>query len=480
MVWEGGSREALPFGVNDGLMEQLLREGESSSLDYKRDRYPFAGVTDDEKGELLKDILAFANGWRHAEVYILIGVEEVVGGRSTVVGVSHHIPENVLQQFVNSKTNRPVTFSYRSFPFEGKQVGVITIPQQDRPLYLIRNFGRLQKHVVYYRQGTTTAIAFPDDFARMGMSAEIEKVLEGQSEDARKFQHALSLGALQAEPHPDGSMALFRLEVRNNDGHRTIDDVCIRTVSLVRVDGSDDHERLQIARPLLAITGSGQMPSNPPETRRNLAASDSLLFDFVRVYCDRRGGHTLCYGECVKIIPSCFRAVSGGDWRMMRSFDQESTRSRSRCKDEMYSRFASSSFSGGIRQGHIALMRLILRRRAPYLFCFAPTEFDTLPPNMHPHQLRALVTELRKPAYDGMPADEVYRKLDDDVPMMCGLSQVRFVTAGALENTPLKPGKWAVIISDEELASFPGGIPGFPNAIRPSDFDIAWQTARGS
>jgi hypothetical protein len=110
---------------------------------------------------------------------------------------------------------------------------------------------------------------------------------------------------------------------------------------------------------------------------------------------------------------------------------------------------------------------------------FPPAEFDTLPPNMHPHQLRALVTELRKPAYDGMTADEVYRKMEED-PTMCGLSQVRFVTAGALENTTLKPGKWPIFISDEELASFPSGIPGFPNAIRRSDFDIAWQTARGS
>ena len=466
--------------MNDGLMEQLLREGESSSLDYKRDRYPFAGVTDDEKGELLKDILAFANGWRHAEVYILIGVEEVVGGRSTVVGVSHHIPENVLQQFVNSKTNRPVTFSYRSFPFEGKQVGVITIPQQDRPLYLIRNFGRLQKHVVYYRQGTTTAIASPDDFARMGMSAEIEKVLEGQSEDARKFQHALSLGALQAEPHPDGSMALFRLEVRNNDGHRTIDDVCIRTVSLVRVDGSDDHERLQIARPLLAITGSGQMPSNPPETRRNLAASDSLLFDFVRVYCDRRGGHTLCYGECVKDHPFLFQGSER--WRL--AHDAVLRSGKYKVTIEVQGRNVLSVRKQfvfwGDKTGPHCVDAADPSAQSPVPLVFAPTEFDTLPPNMHPHQLRALVTELRKPAYDGMPADEVYRKLDDDVPMMCGLSQVRFVTAGALENTPLKPGKWAVIISDEELASFPGGIPGFPNAIRPSDFDIAWQTARGS
>jgi hypothetical protein len=154
--------------MNDGLMEQLLHEGESSSLDYKRDQYPFAGASDEDKGELLKDILAFANGWRHTDGYILIGVDEVAGGRSNVVGVTHHIPENDLQQFVNTKTNRPVAFSYRAYPFEGKQVGVITVPQQDRPIYLMKNFGKLQKQVVYYRQGTTTAIATPDDIARMG------------------------------------------------------------------------------------------------------------------------------------------------------------------------------------------------------------------------------------------------------------------------------------------------------------------------
>lgn len=154
--------------MNDSLMEQLLHEGESSSLDYKRDQYLFAGATDEEKAELLKDILAFANGWRHAEGYILIGVDEVAGGRSSIVGVTSHIPENDLQQFVNTKTNRPVTFSYRAFPFEGKQIGIITIPQQDRPIYLMKNYGKLQKQAVYYRQGTTTAIASPDDIARMG------------------------------------------------------------------------------------------------------------------------------------------------------------------------------------------------------------------------------------------------------------------------------------------------------------------------
>jgi hypothetical protein len=204
--------------MNDGLMEQLLHEGESSTLDYKRDQYHFAGATDDDKSELLKDILAFANGWRHAEAYILIGVEEVAGGRSTIVGVSHHIPENDLQQFVNSKTNRPVTFSYRAYPFEGKQVGVITIPQQDRPIYLTKNYGSLQKHVVYYRQGTTTAIASPDDIARMGTPVEIKKLLEGQREEAKKEQVRVTLGlgtqeGFYADIYNSGQVPVYIKEV---------------------------------------------------------------------------------------------------------------------------------------------------------------------------------------------------------------------------------------------------------------------------
>ena len=154
--------------MNDALLEQLLHEGESSSLDYKRDQYPFTGATDEQKSELLKDILAFANGWRHADGYILVGVGEVAGGRSTVCGVSGHIPENDLQQFVNSKTNRPVVFSYRVYPFEGSQLGIITVPQQDRPVYLLKKYGKLEKQVVYYRQGSSTAVASPDDIARMG------------------------------------------------------------------------------------------------------------------------------------------------------------------------------------------------------------------------------------------------------------------------------------------------------------------------
>ena len=137
-------------------------------MDFKRDQYPFFGASVVQMSGLVKVILAFANAWRRTDAYILIGVEEVKGGRSIVHGVASHLDESDLQQLVNGKTNRPVQFSYQAFPFEGKQVGVIHIPVQARPLYLRKPFGKLGENVVYVRRGTSTAEASPDEIARMG------------------------------------------------------------------------------------------------------------------------------------------------------------------------------------------------------------------------------------------------------------------------------------------------------------------------
>ena len=55
------------------LLERLLYEEESETLDFKAQQYPFDGATDDQKSELLKDILAFANAWRRTDAYIGCG-----------------------------------------------------------------------------------------------------------------------------------------------------------------------------------------------------------------------------------------------------------------------------------------------------------------------------------------------------------------------------------------------------------------------
>lgn len=153
-------------------VEALLYEEEGSALDFKRDQYPFAKANIKQKAELLKDILAFANSWRRTDAYILVGIKEVRGGRSIVVGVSIHLEDADLQQFVNSKLNRPLLFSYIAIEMEGKQVGVIHIPSQKRPFFLKERFGKLKASTVYIRRGSSTDEATPDEIALMGQDAQ--------------------------------------------------------------------------------------------------------------------------------------------------------------------------------------------------------------------------------------------------------------------------------------------------------------------
>lgn len=154
----------------DSLIDALLFEAEGAELDFKREQYLFEGADDRTKSEFLKDILAFANAWRRTDAYILIGIQEVAEGESTVVGIAEHIDDAKLQQFVNAKTNRPVEFSYTPMPFRSKQIGVVHIPVQERPIFLTRDYGALRRNTVYLRRGSSTDEARPDEIARMGQA----------------------------------------------------------------------------------------------------------------------------------------------------------------------------------------------------------------------------------------------------------------------------------------------------------------------
>jgi hypothetical protein len=153
------------------LIESLLYQSEGTALDFKRDQYPFLnGATDDQKSELLKDILAFANSFRQADAYIIIGVKESNGNREVFhIEDDDHFDDAKLQQFVNSKTNRPVEMAYEVHHYEGKNLGVIRIAKQERPIYSKKNYGnKVKQNVVYHRWGSSTAEATPDDIAKMG------------------------------------------------------------------------------------------------------------------------------------------------------------------------------------------------------------------------------------------------------------------------------------------------------------------------
>jgi len=157
--------------ITPELIESLLHMSESEILDFKRDQYPFAGADDVQKSELVKDIVAFANAWKTTDAHILIGVGDNPGHRATVVGVTHHIDDALLQQLVNKKTNVPIDFAYIATRIDNLDVGAIQIKaQQARPIYITKKFGKLDPDTVYIRRGSSTDVAKPTEVSKMGAS----------------------------------------------------------------------------------------------------------------------------------------------------------------------------------------------------------------------------------------------------------------------------------------------------------------------
>ncbi len=156
--------------ISDELLERLRYKGEGADLDFKQAQYRFIGAGDHEKSELLKDILAMANAYRDQQGYILIGFKDQPPHPAAVVGISSsdHIDDATLQQFVNSKVQPKLDFRYEERLFAGKTVAVITIPKQQRPFYLVKDYGKLGKSVVYVRRGSSTDEASPSEVAKMG------------------------------------------------------------------------------------------------------------------------------------------------------------------------------------------------------------------------------------------------------------------------------------------------------------------------
>ena len=154
----------------DILLERWLFESESDSLEFKRDQYKFIHASDEEKSELLKDILSMANSWRRVEGYIVIGIEDKPEKPNIIYGISDHIDDAIIQQFVNSKVIESCTFEYATFTKESKTIGIIRIPVQKRPVYLKKDYGSLKADIVYVRRGSSTDIAKPSEISKMGLN----------------------------------------------------------------------------------------------------------------------------------------------------------------------------------------------------------------------------------------------------------------------------------------------------------------------
>lgn len=98
--------------MNADLFDALRYRSEGTDLDFKQAQYRFVRGTEADKGEMLKDVLAMANAWREGTGYILLGFKDARPNPAEVVGITDHIDDAALQQFVNSKVKPKLAFRY--------------------------------------------------------------------------------------------------------------------------------------------------------------------------------------------------------------------------------------------------------------------------------------------------------------------------------------------------------------------------------
>jgi hypothetical protein len=154
--------DEIHFTMDEEIHLLCLKGEEGQNLEFKRGQYPLN--SDTEKSEILKDIIGFANSRCNKDSYILIGVKERQGEDNNIIGIeiNDHLQDHNLQQIINSKLNRPINFSYRATTYKGKQIGILSIDRkQDFPIFLKKDFGKLQKYYCYIRRGTSTDITNP-------------------------------------------------------------------------------------------------------------------------------------------------------------------------------------------------------------------------------------------------------------------------------------------------------------------------------
>ncbi len=162
--------------INERQINQFCLHGESNCVDYKRAQYAFLAAEDAKKSELLKDVLCFANAFRSVPAYILVGVDEDASGLGEICGINANdvIDDSRLQEFVNSKTNKPIPFlAYPCKMSSGVVLQVIEIGVciRDRPFHLKKDYGKLHYRDVWVRAGTSSHIATPEEVAAMGRAA---------------------------------------------------------------------------------------------------------------------------------------------------------------------------------------------------------------------------------------------------------------------------------------------------------------------
>ncbi len=160
--------------TKDYMME-LLKRGESTSLDWKRE-FPHGMLKgrsdpywDQGRAEVLKDIIAIANAEENGSGYLVYGIEDT-GASRNVVGLSRSWDDATFQTWAENAFDPPPRFTYTEIEWDhGWKIGVFTIERSAVYPHVVKEMlgSVIHKGQVWFRRGSKNSVALRGDLERM-------------------------------------------------------------------------------------------------------------------------------------------------------------------------------------------------------------------------------------------------------------------------------------------------------------------------
>ncbi len=135
------------------VVDILKTTPEQCAFDWKRD---FTLPTSDEqRGELIKDIAAIANSLTNYPGFIFYGVDG--DAKEPIIGITQSYDDARIQQLIQGKISPEPQFLYYEILVENARIGVIhVLPTQNRPFIIQCNMGKIRAGQILVRKGSST------------------------------------------------------------------------------------------------------------------------------------------------------------------------------------------------------------------------------------------------------------------------------------------------------------------------------------
>lgn len=136
---------------------ELIRNPESTTLDFKREQYCLQNNSSNKTNEFIKDIICFANTIREKTAYILIGISS----NGDLLGIDDKTDDAIFQQKIKDKVYPKPHFLYYTFDYDNKLFGIIEIPvfKYPEPIVPVVKMKSLEVGRVYFRRGSSNSEA---------------------------------------------------------------------------------------------------------------------------------------------------------------------------------------------------------------------------------------------------------------------------------------------------------------------------------